>query len=394
MNISMGKKNKNKKLIPEIFLKTLEHISKKQKCWVVGGALRDFLWKKEIQDMDVILEEGVKKMTESLKDRSFFKGWKFYYFEDFKTSKIEKGNLSIGLSTMRRERYEKQGSLPLCEFKKVTLLEDLSRRDFTINAIAGSVDCAGNLIPNDISSSFLKDIEEKNWKVFHKDSFIEDPTRLIRLYRYRFLNGGFLDPLTLDALKNKNISNAAKTVSPERWRNEIVKLSKEGISHFDLGFEEAKCLMSIFKGDWGSGIACSRPLGFYSSCRGPDAPFAWARLGARKNEIKSLLPLSSRYFPEFDKNWNLLKLDNLVSSWSDFLIDLVKSEIPKKEKDLLEEYLSLRDSIDFPGGNDFKKIGIKGKKISHALSISRKAIFKGVCSPDKRGILEWVKDNA
>jgi len=390
----MVKKNKNKNLIPKVFLKALGHILKNQKCWVVGGALRDVFWSKQIKDIDIVLEKGVKEMTESLRSELFFKGWKVCYFKEFKTSKIEKDNLSLGLSTLRREKYERDGSLPKCEFKGVALSEDLSRRDFTINAIAGSFNTEEKTVFNDSSNAFLKDLKKKNWKVFHEGSFAEDPTRLIRLYRYRFLNGGSLDPLTLDALKNKNISNAAKTVSPERWRNEIVKLLKEGISHFDLGFEEAKCLMSIFKGDWGSGIACSRPLGFYSSCRGPDAPFAWARLGARKNEIKSLLPLSSKYFPEFDKNWNLLKLDNLVSSWSDFLIDLVKSEISEKEKDLLEEYLSLRNSIDFPGGNDFKKIGIKGKKISHALSMSRKAIFKGVCSPDKRGILEWVKDNA
>jgi len=72
---------------------------------------------------------------------------------------------------------------------------------------------------------------------------------------------------------------------------------------------------------------------------------------------------------------------------------LVKNEISEKEKDLLEEYLSLKASIDFPGGNDFKKIGIKGKKISYALNMSRKAIFKGLCPPGKRGILEWVKNN-
>jgi len=391
MSILMVKKNKN--LIPKVFLKALGHILKNQKCWVVGGALRDVFWNKQIKDIDIVLEKGVRKMTESLRSELFFEGWKICYFKEFKTSKIEKGNLSLGLSTLRREEYKGDGSLPKCEFKGVALPEDLSRRDFTINAIAGSFDTQEKIVLNDSSNAFLKDLEKKNWKVFHEDSFVEDPTRLIRLYRYRFLNGGSLDPLTLDALGNKNISNSAKIVSPERWRNEIAKLSKEGISYFDPSYEEAKCLMDVFKGDWGSGVDHFGFLGFYSSCRGPDAPFAWARLGARKNEIKSLLPLSSRNFPEFDKNWNLLKLDNLVSSWSDFLIDLVKNEISEKEKDLLEEYLSLKASIDFPGGNDFKKIGIKGKKISYALNMSRKAIFKGLCPPGKRGILEWVKNN-
>ena len=89
----------------------------------------------------------------------------------FKTSKIEKDNLSLGLSTLRREKYKGDGSLPKCEFKGVDLTEDLSRRDFTINSIYA--DLEGNLF--DPHNGF-KDLKNGYQKVGTDQSYVYDST--------------------------------------------------------------------------------------------------------------------------------------------------------------------------------------------------------------------------
>ena len=386
-----------KKTTPELLLQAINHISKNQKCWIVGGFLRDIYWGRNVKDVDLVLEKNVLQIAESLKKEIFENDCSFEYFENFRTARLARGDFSIGLSTTRREKYIKEGQLPACEFDSVSIYDDLERRDFTINAIATSIaSCEGGIFSTleDMPESYLKDLEDKNWKVFHNNSFIEDPTRLIRLYRYRFLNGGDLDKITLEALKRRKVKDVAKLVAPERWRNEILKLVEEGISFLDPSFEEAVLLQDIFQGKWTKGFGFKSILSFYSSCRGPDAPFAWARLGARKNEIKAIMPIISPSFPEFDQNWDLSKMDNLIDSWSDFLIDLVMNESTKATTAKLKEYLDLTKEIELPSGNEMKLIGIKGRRIGHCLSKVRKAIFKGLCDPDKNSILNWMEENA
>ena len=386
-----------KKAAPELFLQAINHISENQKCWIVGGFLRDVYWGKNIKDIDLVLDKNVLQNAELLKKEIFKNDCSFEYFENFRTARLIRGDLSIGLSTIRKEKYVNEGQLPFCEFDSVSIYDDLERRDFTINAIATSIDsCQEGVLSTleGIPISYLKDLENKNWKVFHAGSFIEDPTRLIRLYRYRFLNGGNLDSLTLEALDRKEIKDVAKSVAPERWRNEILKLVKEGIPFLDSSFEEAVLLQDVFQGEWVEGFDSESILSFYSSCRGPDAPFTWARLGARKNEIKAIMPIISPSFPEFNQNWDLSRMDNLIASWSDFLIDLVMNESAKLTTAKLKEYLDLREKIILPNGNELKLIGVKGKRIGHCLSKVRKAIFRGYCEPDKNSILNWVEENA
>ena len=82
-----------------------------------------------------------------------------------------------------------------------------------------------------------------------------------------------------------------------------------------------------------------------------------------------------------------------MSSWDPFLISLAKQEIDKERKSLLDKYLNLRDSIEFPTGNDLKEIGLKGKEIGYFIKISRKAVFKEQSDPDRKSILDWIKNN-
>ena len=90
----------------------------------------------------------------------------------------------------RRERYPAPGALP--EVEPASLAEDLGRRDFTVNALAVTLG-DGELIA---VPGALEDLAAGTLRVLHDASFIDDPTRLIRLARYAERLSFAVDPHT------------------------------------------------------------------------------------------------------------------------------------------------------------------------------------------------------
>ncbi len=102
--------------------------------------------------------------------------------ERFATAVVEWIHGRIDIAERRAESYPRPGALP--EVRAATVAEDLARRDFTVNAIA--VTLAG---PHrgriDAVEHALEDLSAGRLRVLHERSFIDDPTRLLRLARYR-----------------------------------------------------------------------------------------------------------------------------------------------------------------------------------------------------------------
>jgi len=91
------------------------------------------------------------------------------------------GALPESTSTARRETYPRPGAYPRVE--KASLKEDLIRRDFTINAMAVSVD------PEDFGTLVdyfggVRDLKDRIIRILHPVSFIEDPVRILRALRF------------------------------------------------------------------------------------------------------------------------------------------------------------------------------------------------------------------
>jgi len=122
--------------------------------------------------------------------------------EKFKTAKVFfVGDEKIDIASTRKESYPYPGSLPTVEEIGCELYEDVKRRDFSINSMALSLnkDSFGDLI--DYLGGY-DDIKEKKIRVLHPESFIDDPTRIIRALKFRIRFGYELDEST-KRLQNK-----------------------------------------------------------------------------------------------------------------------------------------------------------------------------------------------
>lgn len=142
--------------------------------YVVGGAVRDLILGVKTKDIDICICDDPMKIILELTDVKQYK-----YYKKFQTSTVEFNNgIIIDIIRCRKEKYSNIGSLPVIE--PSNLYNDLYRRDFTINAIAY------DLIQNQIIDPFngLFDLKNKTIKKIHKNSYLEDPTRIFRCIKY------------------------------------------------------------------------------------------------------------------------------------------------------------------------------------------------------------------
>ncbi|MBT3419333.1 MAG: HD domain-containing protein [Candidatus Magasanikbacteria bacterium] len=159
-------------------------------------------------------------------------------FEDFDTARYVMEDIEIEFAGARAEEYEKGSRKP--EVKPATLEEDLSRRDFTVNAIAQEVQEGGQL--GDMVDPYdgKKDIEQRILKtpLDPDQTFNEDPLRMLRAARFAAQLNFTLEEKTKESLlKNRK---RLGIVSKERVQEEFFKLlaSKKPSIGFMILFEE------------------------------------------------------------------------------------------------------------------------------------------------------------
>ncbi|MCM8786716.1 MAG: hypothetical protein NC935_01525, partial [Candidatus Omnitrophica bacterium] len=191
------------------------------KAYLVGGVVRDIILNKAVFDLDIVIEGEAIKFAEIFASK-FKKEIRKHH--TFGTATVNFQNKKIDFATARKEIYPKWGQLP--KVYPATLKEDLFRRDFTINALAISLNKSdyGKLI--DIYGG-LADLQKKLIRVLHKDSFLEDPTRILRAIRFEQRFCFKIEKTTYKLLKEAMKINALSLVHPHRLRDEIILLFKE-----------------------------------------------------------------------------------------------------------------------------------------------------------------------
>lgn len=159
--------------------------------YLVGGAVRDLLLERPSFDIDLVVEGDAIALAQDLGAQL---GAKVKVHEAFGTAHVKLPNgKRLDLATARIEHYPRPGSLPVVSPAKVR--QDLSRRDFTINALAMRLnpEAFGELL--DFFGG-VRDLRERILRVLHPISFIEDPVRLFRAARFETKLGFRMDPVT------------------------------------------------------------------------------------------------------------------------------------------------------------------------------------------------------
>jgi tRNA nucleotidyltransferase (CCA-adding enzyme) len=158
-------------------------------AFLVGGAVRDWLLgAPSIDDLDITIEGDAGFFATQL---AAAHGGAVQTHARFNTARWMINGLSIDLTTARAERYAHPGALPTVEPAAIAV--DLQRRDFSVNAIALRLSDNALLDPFDGQA----DLRTRRLRALHAQSFVDDPTRMLRAARYATRLGFEPDAATL-----------------------------------------------------------------------------------------------------------------------------------------------------------------------------------------------------
>ena len=155
--------------------------------YLTGGAVRDIISGFIIRDLDFSVQGNALKLQ-----KDFEKAGAVMEGTDEGTRTLLlllPGNVRAEVTSARSERYDKPGKP--AEITPGTIYDDMRRRDFTVNAMALSLNPGSRGLLSDPFNG-MADIEAKVLRVLHNYAFYEEPSRLIRATR-------LADPLPLDA---------------------------------------------------------------------------------------------------------------------------------------------------------------------------------------------------
>ncbi len=231
--------------------------------YLVGGSVRDSLLGKEPLDLDIAVDGPVGPFAAGLDPDAVL-------HERFDTAAISIGDRRVDLARTRSEIYRKPGALP--EVEPASIETDLSRRDFTINAIAVALDDPETLID---PLGGVEDLDRGVLRVIHPASFEDDPTRALRAARYAARLGFDIDHRSADLLAAVDLT----TVSPQRIRAELELISREPEAPEALRLASAWRLIQI----------SDEELGLVTAAFDLLATESWAAFCSRADVVEAVL---------------------------------------------------------------------------------------------------------
>ena len=145
----------------------------------------------------------------------------------------ELNNVIVDFASTRSETYPKKGHLPVVEKIGCSLKEDVLRRDFTINALAKSI-TTGEIVDY---VGGLKDLKNKKLRVLHDNSFIDDPTRIIRGLKFAMRFNFELEEHT-KKLQDEYLKNINYDMSYKRIKKELIETFNAPISNITKEYKK------------------------------------------------------------------------------------------------------------------------------------------------------------
>ncbi|HEX4016782.1 MAG TPA: CCA tRNA nucleotidyltransferase [Frankiaceae bacterium] len=184
--------------------------------YLVGGSVRDALLGKEAPDLDFATDARPEQVQELVRD------WADSTWDvgiAFGTVGLQRRGVRFEITTYRSEAYDRTSRNPEVSYGD-SLDDDLSRRDFTINAMAVSV-------PQHVFVDNFGGVADLGAKVLRtpgspEASFDDDPLRILRAARFVAALGVRPDPAVVEAMRSR--AGRLTIVAVERIRDEFSKL--------------------------------------------------------------------------------------------------------------------------------------------------------------------------
>src|SRR5579864_303534 len=212
--------------------------------YLTGGTVRDLITGANLRDLDLSVEGHPSKMARELE-----KGGAKVLAEDEKLRHVEllfAGDVEGSISAARDEHYVRPGTRP--ELRWSTIMEDLRRRDFSLNAIAISLNPASRGLLLDPTNG-LSDIEHGEVRALSIHSFTNQPARLLRVLRYAARMGFKLEARTQEWFDLAVERDLHHNIEPEAAGAELRAVAREERPNLVLkAWEEHDLLEAVHPG--------------------------------------------------------------------------------------------------------------------------------------------------
>jgi tRNA nucleotidyltransferase/poly(A) polymerase len=290
--------------------------------FLTGDAVRDLTSGHAVRDMEVAVQANALKLKKPIEKL----GGKIWGEDEASRSLYLcfPGTVRVDLVSTHRREYPKPAK-PVYHWASIQ--EDLRRRDFTVNAMAISLNEGSyGLLMDPLNGA--ADIEARTLRLVSNYGFLEEPSLLVRATRYIARLGWDLDPKTLQRYENAKSENMIESLSAHDRSQEL-----EQIGHEDEGLKvlralEAEGWMTFLCPTWTSNRADEEKLNALHDQRvqlqmqgvHPDMSAAQMQLLTAKMPPKDLAALKKSLLrPGFVEEWNTL--DSMASGFSKVLLN-------------------------------------------------------------------------
>nr|WP_321408032.1 HD domain-containing protein [uncultured Carboxylicivirga sp.] len=214
-------RNKIEKLLKNPVFHTIRDISDEMglRSYVIGGFVRDIYLNRPSKDIDVVVVGSGIELAEKVARR--LGGLRLSVFKNFGTAMLKYRDLEVEFVGARKESYQRHSRKPIVE--NGTLEDDQNRRDFSINALALSLnkDSYGDLLDpfdgmNDMNIGIIRTPQDPDI------TFSDDPLRMMRAIRFATQLQFRIEDTTFEGIKNNK--DRIEIISGERIADELNKI--------------------------------------------------------------------------------------------------------------------------------------------------------------------------
>jgi tRNA nucleotidyltransferase (CCA-adding enzyme) len=296
--------------------------------FLTGGAMRDMLGGFQIRDLDFTIEGNAVKLGKAIAAKSEAQ---ITAMDEYRGSVelLFGGSVTAEIGMARKERYTKPGARPFVTGG--TIQEDLRRRDFTINAIALSLNRASKGLLLDPMNG-LAELGRRELRTLYSTAFYDDPARLLRLVRFRVRLGYTVEEKTQAQFDNARAANVQQAIPPRVLCEELRHIAAEPNPGELVRALEQAGLLSLYS-----------------------AAFAGAKLNytglAKLDKCRRMLPS---------------ELHTADADWGPFLYVWTEKLTPKEKSALAKHTEMKKAEVD-----QWQKLPLRAKKLESALKSAR-----------------------